>query len=338
MPLTALLLALVIKITGAGLIGAKVFTALLSSITIYLIGRIALLLEDSKLTAWLAGIAAAIYPFFVFYSTLILSETLFLLLVALFFLMLLRSSGRDLALAGLIAGLAHLTRPTMSYFLPVALIWSKVRGKAGWKHVIIAAGLFFVAILPWGIRNMGALGAFHLSTANSGHVLWEGNNPYNTTGGVAGGDLRYLEEMPEDLGELDQDNWQREMAVAFIREHPGRFTRLALKKFVRFWNIWPNAPGFDRGMYRWIAFASFTPVLLLALSSLYVLSSQWRQTILIWLFICYYTALHMVTIGSLRYRLPLEPLLLALAVASLAAMLSGRWGNILGDQSSKPSK
>ena len=169
-------------------------------------------------------------------------------------------------------------------------------------------------------------------------MLWEGNNPYNVTGGVAGGDLRYLEEMPPGLDELEQDRWQRDRAVAFIREHPGRFARLALKKFVRFWNIWPNAPGFDRGMYRWVAFASFTPVLLLALSSLYVLRMRWRQTVLIWLFICYYTAIHMVTIGSLRYRLPLEPLLLALAAAALSGMISRRSGSVKIDQSSKPSK
>jgi 4-amino-4-deoxy-L-arabinose transferase-like glycosyltransferase len=338
MPLTALLLALVVKATGTGLIGAKVCIVVMSSATIYLIGRIALLLDDSKLTAWLAGLAAAFYPFFVFYSTLILSETLFLLLVALFFLLILRSNAHGLVFAGLTAGLAHLTRPTMTYFLPVALVWSRWRAKTLWRYLLFAAALFIVTILPWGIRNIGALGSFNLGTANSGHVLWEGNNPYNTTGGVAAGDLRYLEDMPGGIGELEQDRWQRDRAMSFIRENPGRFARLALLKFVRFWNIWPNAPGFDRGMYRWIAFASFTPVLLLALSSIYVLRRLWRDTIVLWLFVLYYTALHMVTIGSLRYRLPLEPLLLSLAAACLSIVAGGGWRSGEGAQSSNPSK
>ena len=253
MPFTALLLALVLKLTGTGLIGAKVCIAVMSSVTIYVVGRIALMFDDSKLTTMLAGMAAAVYPFFVFYSTLVLSETLFLLLISLFFLLILESNDRSFVLAGLVAGLAHLTRPTLTYFLPVAFVWSRLRARIQWKHLLISAALFFVAILPWGVRNIGAIGSFHLTTANSGHVLWEGNNPFNTTGGVAGGDLRYLEEMPEGLDELGQDRWQREQALAFIKGDPGRFARLALKKFVRFWNIWPNAPGFDRGIYRWIA-------------------------------------------------------------------------------------
>ncbi len=259
-------------------------------------------------------------------------------LISFFFLLILESNGRAFVLAGLVAGLAHLTRPTLTYFLPVVIIWSRLRTKMRWKHLLISAALFCATILPWGIRNIGALGSFHLNTANSGHVLWEGNNPYNTTGGVAGGDLRYLEEMPEGLDELGQDRWQRERAVAFIKGDPGRFARLAQKKFIRFWNIWPNAPGFNRGMYRWIAFASFTPVLLLALSSLFVLRRLWRDTIVIWLFVCYYTALHMVTIGSLRYRFPLEPLLLALAAAGLAVLFRERLRRVGGAQSSNPSK
>jgi 4-amino-4-deoxy-L-arabinose transferase-like glycosyltransferase len=332
MPLTSLLLALFTRATGTGIMGAKILFALLSSCTIFIVGSIALHLSDTKLTAWIAGLASALYPFFVFYSTLILSETPFLLLVSLFFLLLLRGSARALAAAGIVAGFAHLTRPTLSLFLPVIFVWARLRHGAAWKHLLLAVVLFFMVILPWGVRNIGALGEFHIGTANSGHVLWEGNNPYNTTGGVAGGDLRYLDEMPEDLGEMERDRWQRERAVEFIKSDPVRFVRLAGRKFLRFWNVRPNAPGFDRGVYRWVAFASFTPVLLLSLASIVVLRERWRDTFIIWLFVCYYTALHMVTIGSLRYRLPLEPLLMALAAACLAGLIGRMY------QSSNPSK
>ena len=332
MPLTALLLALFTKATGTGIIGAKFLLVVISSCTVFIVGRIALHFRDTKLTAWFAGLAAALYPFFVFYSALLLSETLFMFLVSLFFLLLLRSSDRAFAVAGLVAGLAHLTRPTLTLFLPVAFVWARMRSGIMWKHLLLSAVLFFAVILPWGVRNVGALGEFHLGTANSGHVLWEGNNPFNTAGGVAGGDLRYLEELPEGLGELARDRWQRNRAIEFIKSDPARFAGLAVKKFLRFWNIWPNAPGFDSGMYRWIAFASFAPVLLLSLASILVIRGKWCDAVIVWLFVCYYTALHMVTIGSLRYRLPLEPLLVALAAACLAALIEGV------NQSSNPSK
>ena len=79
-------------------------------------------------------------------------------------------------------------------------------------------------------------------------------------------------------------------------------------------------------------------MLLLALSSIFVLRGLWRDTILIWLFVFYYTSLHMVTIGSLRYRLPLEPLLLALAAAGLSVLIKEKSRKMGGTQSSNPSK
>ena len=45
------------------------------------------------------------------------------------------------------------------------------------------------------------------------------------------------------------------------------------------------------------------------------------KIIIILIFIVYYTAMHMVTIGSLRYRLPLEPLMIAMASAAMAKVI-----------------
>jgi hypothetical protein len=50
---------------------------------------------------------------------------------------------------------------------------------------------------------------------------------------------------------------------------------------------------------------------------------RWRALSPIFLLVGFLTAVHMVTIGSIRYRLPLEPFLLVIA-ARAAANLSAR--------------
>jgi len=40
------------------------------------------------------------------------------------------------------------------------------------------------------------------------------------------------------------------------------------------------------------------------------------------LFVIYYSLIHAITIGSIRYRLPLEPLLIAIGSAGLSKMAS----------------
>ena len=68
MPLTAIVIASFVMLTGSGIFGAKLLFVVSSAITVYFIMRIALLFHPSRSTLWIAGIAAAFYPFFIFYS------------------------------------------------------------------------------------------------------------------------------------------------------------------------------------------------------------------------------------------------------------------------------
>jgi hypothetical protein len=324
MPLTAILLGLFVKMTGTGATGAKVLLAIISSLTIFFIARIAYTFHPSRLTLWISGLGAALYPFFIFYSLLICSETIYLFLLTVFFFIALKKSTSACILSGFVAGLCHLTRPTLLPFLPVAWIWQRLSGRIQWRYVLISAALFVVTILPWVVRNHIVFGEYVIGTIGSGHVLLEGNNPYNETGGIGGDDLRYLEGLPPGISELEADRWQRDKAIENIMNDPGRFLRIAVKKFFRFWYLWPNAPEYDRPIFRWASLLSFGPVLLFSLLSIPIFRKDRGRLILVWLFVCYYTILHMITIGSLRYRLPLEPLLLALASASLSWLLTAR--------------
>lgn len=326
MPLTAVLLGLFVRVTGSGAAGARALLCVISSLTIYVIVRIACIFYPSRLTVWIAGLGAALYPFFVFHSLLISSETIFLLLLSVFFLAVLERTAGGTVLSGFIAGLCHLTRPTVLAFLPVVWIWQGLSARIRWRHVLISAILLALTILPWVARNRAVFGTFVVGTSGSGHVLLEGNNPYNETGGIGGDDLRYLEGLPAGMGEIERDRWERDKAIDNILDDPGRFLRIAGRKFVRFWSLWSNAPAYDRPLFRWVSLLSFGPVLVLSLLSIPVFRRDRGRLAIVWLFIGYYTVLHMITIGSLRYRLPLEPLLLALAAATLSRLLTAGKG------------
>jgi hypothetical protein len=52
--------------------------------------------------------------------------------------------------------------------------------------------------------------------------------------------------------------------------------------------------------------------------------SRWRPLLPIVLFAAYLTAVHMITIGSIRYRFPLEPFLIVLGSFTIARLISGK--------------
>ena len=109
-------------------------------------------------------------------------------------------------------------------------------------------------------------------------------------------------------------------ALDYIKDNPATFLRGAVKKFIRFWNLVPNAAEFKNGLYSIISAASFGPIIALALICAVRRRRQWRRLAPLYLIIGYFTAVHIITIASLRYRLPIEPILILLAAEPLAAI------------------
>ena len=334
MPMLPVLFGLAHRFIGLTPLGVQVFHCLASAATVLVVMDTAEELDAAPLSGLLAGVGAALYPYLVFFSGTILTESLFLLLLCGAFLLHLR--GRIVPFF-LCLGLAQLTRPTVLYFLPVAAVWTLlVRppsldiGAAG-KKVLAGLAVFFLLLTPWAARNMAVHGVFMLGKP-SGHPLWEGNNPWNMDGGVKRQEWTTTEipgwgvfySMPPGLSYIQEEQWMTQRALRFIKENPGRFLGLCVKRFVRFWSPWPNDPAYASGIYKWVSLLSFGPVLLLALASLWLLRDRLRRTGLLWLFVGYYTAIHVILIGSIRYRLPLDPLLIALAAAGLARLIASR--------------
>jgi hypothetical protein len=84
----------------------------------------------------------------------------------------------------------------------------------------------------------------------------------------------------------------------------------------------PNAEAYSGNVYRIISALSFGPVLLLAAFCALLWRRTARALLPIYLLIGYFTLVHMVTIASLRYRLPIEPFLIVMAASTLGRLMT----------------
>jgi len=120
--------------------------------------------------------------------------------------------------------------------------------------------------------------------------------------------------------ELRLDRRLRDEALSFARSHPGRTVQLAGVKFLRTWNIWPNEPGFGSWPIRAAVLCTYVPIMILGLiGAVRTIHCGWPY-VLCWFPAVYFTMLHVIFVGSIRYR---QPAMLGMMV--LAAAVVGGW-------------
>ncbi len=267
-----------------------------------------------------AGVAlglAAVEPYVVAMSALVLSEAVFLplMVVGLWGLAVLwrlrdeeESSNSTLVagLTGLAMGGAILDRPSWALFVPLILVvWvvgtdrshrpTAIRGA-----VIVALGTALL-MAPWWVRNARVVGRFVPTALWVGASLYDGISP-----GADGSSAMEFINAPDvrALGEVEQDAVLRRRSAAFARANPGRVAELALIKLGRFWSPWPNA---DTLRNPWVAVASAlvtVPVFALIGVGVWDRRRDLRTLALLGGPLVYFCGLHLVFVSSIRYRIP----------------------------------
>ncbi len=145
---------------------------LLSGLLALLVYELAKKLVPSK-WALLPAILLTLDPVGIVYSNLLMTETLFLILLTLsiFFFTKPDVNNKDFALTGIFLGLATLTRP-ISLFLIIlfALLHLVYRRKLGQTILIIFS--FSLIIFPWSLRNKLAFDSWSLSAVSSYNLYY----------------------------------------------------------------------------------------------------------------------------------------------------------------------
>jgi 4-amino-4-deoxy-L-arabinose transferase-like glycosyltransferase len=343
MPGTEIFFALFLKLfsgKAAALMAIRIAQAVLVALQSILIGALAGRLFRDSTAALIATLIAAFYPFYLFYQGLALSETLFdfLLVAGIALLYRWRDNGARinletvLPIACLVA--ATMVKGALTALAPV-LIAAAVIGRRPLPDAIKAFGaaalVYCVLMSPWWIRNYVLLDTFVPFTTSASENLYLGNSRGNPTGDP---DWKPLagEPLMRIPGEIERSKAYAATAIDYIRSEPAAFLSRMARKFVRFWNVVPNVEAYSSPLYKIISAATFGPVLALAIACGVLTRRRWRDFLPLYLLFLYFTALHVVTIASLRYRLPIEAFLIVLA-AWPAALL---WRRIV--QRFRPAK
>lgn len=319
MPLYPALIGLV----GPGL-GQLLLDITLSTATIWFAHALVLEIFSDRLAALLAAFGCAIYPHFIFFSVVGLTETLFIFLVIVALLAWHRGA---FAAAAVLAVFAILTRPSFDLLAPILVVYfAWIVHRLPWQKLIaklFAYALIYCALMaPWWMHNQRVYGTFVRLNLGGGEAFYMGNNPMNRTGGgiqPTDGDLTALRVSGNPVA-IDAAAWKA--GRDYVRENPGRFFEMVFIKFGRLWRPWPYADQYHNKLYVLLTLLSFAPVMLLA--AFYLLRWGWREWRVVGpmaLFVGYLTAVHVVTVGSVRYRLPMEPFVIVLAGVGAARLL-----------------
>jgi hypothetical protein len=141
--------------------------------------------------------------------------------------------------------------------------------------------------------------------------------------GADGGPKQDVIPLPAEMREMNEvqrnDEWSRR-AWKEIWEHPGRVMWLAARKVGRTWTPFLNAGEFQNpliqaGMGLW-----HVPLFILALLGIFGRGVGTKMKWLLLTPVLYFTAVHGLFLGSVRYRVPLMPIVCIFAAAGIAEL------------------
>ncbi|MGB9625462.1 MAG: hypothetical protein ACPMAQ_11425, partial [Phycisphaerae bacterium] len=233
------------------------------------------------------------------------------------------SRGRSLTtLQALITGVLFATavylRPSIAAFVPlwlVALVLVARPPAVAVRSGLVVAATVILLLLPWAVRNRIILGEWVWLTTRSGISLYDGLGPRAT----GASDLAYTKTMPnlKGLSETQWDAYFRRESWRIARDDPACVLALARAKFERMWSFVPNEPGSRTPLKMAVSAAWMALVLATAMVGAFRIR-RGRDILLLLLPAVYLTLLHMIYVGSVRYRVPAMPLIYVLSGWAIA--------------------
>jgi hypothetical protein len=194
---------------------------------------------------------------------------------------------------------------------------------------LFIAGLVLLAcIAPFTIRNTIVYGNFLLLNSNAGYAMYSAQHPMH---GINFQEFAAA-PLPQDLANkgLNEAQWDKELmrrGIGFVLAEPGRYALLSLSRIPDYFEFWPTADTtLLNNIGRVGSFGLFLPFMLYGLF-LSVRRSPLRHSLirpfadspfaLLYLFIVFYSLLHILTWAMPRYRLPVDAVLLIFAAAGV---------------------
>lgn len=280
-PLYPYLLAVLKALAGDGLWPIRIIQTALGALSCGL-----LFLTGAKLfgrrAGWIAGLLLAFYPPAIFFDGLVQKASLGGFIVALLLWLATRASRSPTSMrwfgCGAALGLLMLTREETLLLAPVIGAWILVhfrdrswRLRGTWAAAYVGGAALI--LLPVAGRNALVGGEFVLTTSQAGSNFYIGNHagangtysplrPGRSSTPLERIDARELAELDagRKLSASEVSNYWFSRSFAWIREHPGEWAGLLLRKLTLLFNAHEIADSEDQAYYaehvpllRWLA-------------------------------------------------------------------------------------
>jgi 4-amino-4-deoxy-L-arabinose transferase-like glycosyltransferase len=341
-PGLSLLLAGLFQLTGISILAARILSCIISTASLWVLFRYGDAVFGRPVGLW-AACFGAIYPFFIYWSGMLMTETLtiFLVLCALHQTQKSFQGGdarsSQALLGGLLWGGAILTR-TQNILLPLALaswvLWNRrTRANLRAAAIFLAAALFFPG--AWALRNQRYLGVLTLD-AHAGwtmaiRTLFHEEDNIDT--GVAAAALEkttiYKEAMALPASRRDRALFKA--SFEFIAANPGRYLLNSAHNFRELWRFYPRldktvgekSPYLGGKVLVFAVISLMTEPWLIALA-LFGAYAAWKRGLPIapaCFFVILTTIVHTFVIAQMRYRIPMMPLVILFACYGMSRLL-----------------
>ena len=358
-PLWPFLIAGLSLIFGPGDYMARIFLSVVGSGTCVLVYLFARDLFGKPL-GLLAGVIAAIYPELYIYDGWLYTESLYIFLsfalcYALYCIQ--RARGEKTwqwVTSGILLGLLSLTRPNGLLLLVMVIVWAmlllwfKLLARlATLRGVLVTTILALALVAPWTVRNYLVSHTFIPVATGDGTVLLGAYNDQVLTGpppqgtwinpniSVPGVALKFPLYTCDPPCEVQREDVFKNAATQWIRVHLGIIPHLLALHFLNMWqpatfeadlpvDRFPNQESSKLVLAMMQTFP--IPIFILAGIALLLTLYRWRELLFLYGSIALTIALSLYFYGIPRFRAPIEPILILLAVGTLWWLVSPEKG------------
>ena len=314
-----------------------------------------------KRIALISGIIAALYTGLFIYDGWLYSDLLYTFLLTAFTYSVYRlqqtAQRRWIVLSGLFLGLATLTRPNGIILLAMLVLWAiavlrtkKIPWQTVVKSVVAIICIAILLVAPWTYRNYLASHSFIMVSIGEGDILLGAYND-NVLRGTSGiwtspYDITPRPNLPpvvlkgKDTEQYtpEDDKIATDYAFHWMEMHRGDMPRLLASHMLSMWTYTPEGylpfiefPGqLSSQVVRYMTLLMPIPIFLLAIIGLLV-TWQYRkqQFLIVYSVIALTIVQNLVFYGIMRFRAPIEPLLVLLAGGALWWLTSNEPGTLL---------
>jgi 4-amino-4-deoxy-L-arabinose transferase-like glycosyltransferase len=231
----------------------------------------------------------------------------------------------------------------------------------------LAVGLLLLFILPVTAYNYSRFNRFVLLNTNAGYAFFWANHPIygNWFIPILPPEMgTYPRLIPRELRHLDEaalDQALLREGIQFVVDDPVRYVRLSLSRIPAYFIFWPSADSStSSNLSRVVSFGILWPFMLYGLIYSFVSGVRYQVShesrasrityrasrfllqpaVPLYLFVLVYTAIHLLSWALIRYRLPVDAVLLifaGLALEKVKVVLMRRYHVTMAPSEQRPA-